>query len=629
MGASNSSPELPMPPPPSFVPEREALRANVRANAAPVSRADAVAQREHYARAARAYAQAAVQRLGLPPNLARETGFVLDGVRAARQFETPPGGGARRAYSSGSTLLDNAYTRGRAGGPRAHAPAAHHNPHAGDPAAGMHASRYIGRRPGQSENRRPERIGSAPAQRDTGTALHAPAPAPRLTAGGHVNVSGARTRSNSPAASAPASADTLRAAAEQLGISMGPDGVGSGPLVLGGEELYRMDPHEADNAVGMLAQAMAARARLRAAKHALFLDRFGGTGISPALQRALGGDGTDLDKAAIAAHTAVALAERPVGSSSSSSSSSLANGPTTSQYQPPPPVAVSAMAPAPSTSAPAPTPAAAKATPGARGAEMVAQMRHANGGASNAPLARRQSAGHARSSSSHAPAPAPAGAPPAPTASHSSGGAGGAGGAAPAAAPAAAHVRPRPPSLGPSLGAVEDLRKLQRTESGPCTGRSPSRASAGRARPLSGAATDRGTVTDRGAVTERVPPSSDRETIRRAGGHSTDALVPYGYHTQSPIAAGAFSQVVRARAIKSGLEVAVKTFMTRAKGGKAPPDLDTIRAELDALRLLQPSSHEHIANLVEVHENEYEMHAILQVRLRSPPHLPLPPPSMT
>ena len=82
--------------------------------------------------------------------------------------------------------------------------------------------------------------------------------------------------------------------------------------------------------------------------------------------------------------------------------------------------------------------------------------------------------------------------------------------------------------------------------------------------------------------------------------------------TQSPIAAGAFSQVVRAKQQSSGREVAVKTFVTRAKGGKAAADLDGIRAELEALKVLMPSCHCHIANLLETHENEHELHAMLE-----------------
>ena len=122
-----------------------------------------------------------------------------------------------------------------------------------------------------------------------------------------------------------------------------------------------------------------------------------------------------------------------------------------------------------------------------------------------------------------------------------------------------------------------------------------------------GASTER-TATER-TTTERT---TEREVRPRLGGHSTDPLAPYGYHTQSPIAAGAFATVVRAKAVKSGEEVAVKSFVMRARAGKAPPDLEAVRTELEALRVLQPSHHEHIANILEVHENDDVTHAILE-----------------
>ena len=113
-----------------------------------------------------------------------------------------------------------------------------------------------------------------------------------------------------------------------------------------------------------------------------------------------------------------------------------------------------------------------------------------------------------------------------------------------------------------------------------------------------------------GAVTERA--TAHGRSSRGVGGSSTDSLASYGYVTQSPIAAGAFLQVVRAKHMSSGREVAVKTFATRQRGGKAPADLDSIRAEVAALTVLQPSAHAHIANLVETFENDYELHAILE-----------------
>jgi len=59
-------------------------------------------------------------------------------------------------------------------------------------------------------------------------------------------------------------------------------------------------------------------------------------------------------------------------------------------------------------------------------------------------------------------------------------------------------------------------------------------------------------------------------------------------------------------------QVAVKSFTTRAKGGRQPADLDGIRSEIAALKVLQPSGHAHIANILEVHENDHDLHAILE-----------------
>jgi len=70
--------------------------------------------------------------------------------------------------------------------------------------------------------------------------------------------------------------------------------------------------------------------------------------------------------------------------------------------------------------------------------------------------------------------------------------------------------------------------------------------------------------------------------------------------------------VVRARHLESGCEYAVKSFMMRAKGGRAPPHVDSVKTELQCLERLQGGAHENVANLVEKHEGPYEIHAILQ-----------------
>ena len=92
----------------------------------------------------------------------------------------------------------------------------------------------------------------------------------------------------------------------------------------------------------------------------------------------------------------------------------------------------------------------------------------------------------------------------------------------------------------------------------------------------------------------------------------SDQLLPFGYQTLGPIAAGAFTMVTRARHLETGREVAVKTFLMRTKGGRKP-DLEGVKSELACLMKLRPSAHPSIANLVETHESVYETHAILHL----------------
>eukprot|EP00908_Phaeocystis_cordata_P004389 Transcript_14774.p1 GENE.Transcript_14774~~Transcript_14774.p1 ORF type:complete len:435 (-),score=145.79 Transcript_14774:912-2084(-) len=133
-------------------------------------------------------------------------------------------------------------------------------------------------------------------------------------------------------------------------------------------------------------------------------------------------------------------------------------------------------------------------------------------------------------------------------------------------------------------GLSEGLAEYRRSE-GPM---SPSRADPPR-RPSTGAATRRG---------------------------QADALAPFGYFTLGPIAAGAFSQVVRARssgteALKSGSEVAVKSW-TRAKLTRAPHHVQAMKAEVGVLKLLQPSAHTNIANMVELLESRQAIFLVLE-----------------
>jgi len=93
----------------------------------------------------------------------------------------------------------------------------------------------------------------------------------------------------------------------------------------------------------------------------------------------------------------------------------------------------------------------------------------------------------------------------------------------------------------------------------------------------------------------------------------TDVLMPFGYRTRSPIAAGAFATVVRAVHVESGHEVAVKSFSVRPKGGKpvTTAQVSSMKSELEALKILQRCHHEGISNLQNEFESRYQIHAVL------------------
>lgn len=98
-------------------------------------------------------------------------------------------------------------------------------------------------------------------------------------------------------------------------------------------------------------------------------------------------------------------------------------------------------------------------------------------------------------------------------------------------------------------------------------------------------------------------------TSRRV--QSADPLAQHGYQTLGPIAAGAFSQIVRARHAVSRHEVAIKTF-NKAKCVKEPHVGTAMKNELDVLKLLQATCHLNVANLVEVLDTRNSVHAVLE-----------------
>ena len=83
----------------------------------------------------------------------------------------------------------------------------------------------------------------------------------------------------------------------------------------------------------------------------------------------------------------------------------------------------------------------------------------------------------------------------------------------------------------------------------------------------------------------------------------------FGYKWLGPIAAGAFSTIVRAQHLESGVEVAVKTFdAQKCATGKEAEERDR---ELQVLRLISVEQHAHVANLLEEHESPIGTHAML------------------
>ena len=148
----------------------------------------------------------------------------------------------------------------------------------------------------------------------------------------------------------------------------------------------------------------------------------------------------------------------------------------------------------------------------------------------------------------------------------------------------------------------------------------------------------------------RRPDMSDGSSrpMPKAGGTTkrTDPLGQIGFRTVGPIAAGAFSTVVRATRRAGGgdgaspEEAAVKSFNRAkcAKGHEPPTPLSTrgsmspsplplvtrgryakatwlkgaLKNEIDVLETLQPSKHDHVANLIELHETHQATHAVLE-----------------
>ena len=379
--------------------------------------------------------------------------------------------------------------------------------------------------------------------------------------------------------------------------------------------------YEEDSAVGLLATAMAARARLRAAKQNLLLDRFGGApGITPALQRAIGGDAFQSNDALVA----------HVSSSGSEAAARVRNAAQAAAAQ-----AAQLVASATETYA-----AAAEARVAAAMSEREVRMAAIRPSTAGAALRTSRSAQHhagrpPRASSSSCSsssssqqlvqakaqqqqqqqAATPEAFSPNSAQEQQQEEAG-----APAPLPLAEHKhqpqqqQPTPSSpSSPAVAAIEELRRMRRqgqvraaNEAAPRRGQPPrrthctrtncqgreqrSRARAllllqRRAGPGQGEWLGGGGVRDGGwqgdcgrrhvaAGGEQLRLSCHMDTLRRA----PSLLGPSRRSCSSP--PDQWSQWQ-------------KTFATRVKGGKQPPDLDTIHKEIEALKVLQPSGHAH------------------------------------
>jgi tRNA A-37 threonylcarbamoyl transferase component Bud32 len=349
---------------------------------------------------------------------------------------------------------------------------------------------------------------------------------------------------------------------------------------------YAADPETADTAAGILAAAMAARARIRAAKHALFLDRLGG-GVDPRH--------IDVEQYEKATNP---YEQAPVHTSVQQQQQQQQQQPAARRPQSALPLSTrppSARLP------PTKTPQKGSDDELAAAAQSVSDR-----------IDRAVAEQIQKKAATHASRPASASGSASSVARPTSSASAAAGIGveerhgrefdAYAAALANAEDRLFNPCGGAGLGApsVEAAASPSARASG--TGRAWSSVRAAAAGDASVAGAGGGSGTHR----------SHKALTKRENGSATDVLLQFGYQSESPIASGAFSQVVRARHLSTGKEVAVKTFQTRARGGKAAAALKDVRAELDALTRLQPSAHVHVANLVATFESEHELHAILE-----------------
>ncbi len=111
-------------------------------------------------------------------------------------------------------------------------------------------------------------------------------------------------------------------------------------------------------------------------------------------------------------------------------------------------------------------------------------------------------------------------------------------------------------------------------------------------------------------ATRASSPARQPVAAKPAARNVSRELLQFGFKVLGPIAAGAFSTVVRAEHVESGLAVAVKTFES-AKCAADKAKADERDRELDVLRLVSELGHAHIANLLGLYESAQGWHAML------------------
>lgn len=137
-------------------------------------------------------------------------------------------------------------------------------------------------------------------------------------------------------------------------------------------------------------------------------------------------------------------------------------------------------------------------------------------------------------------------------------------------------------------------------------------ASSAKRLPLRGAsaATTSASVVPSARRTSMSARTASSATGRKVG---VDPLLAHGYTTISPIANGAFSQVLRARHVGTKQEVAVKTFSRELLSKESNAHLfAAMRHELGVLSSLRDGQHPCVANLVAVHEGPTQIVACLE-----------------